>query len=159
MDGHSRNLNLNRGEEGADGLSLLLGRARPLVGPLGGVGGSGGGAVGEGAGEGAGEGVVEVDDAGYVAVELADEGDVAAEATGLERLLVLGDLLDQNPVLLQDRLHLGEAPLQRLHRPPVRRAVAHPPGSSSVRKHLPAAAVLHPPCPARPDLILRAGGR
>lgn len=81
----------------------------------------GGGGAGGGGGEEGGEVGVEVDDAADVVVELADEADVAGEVAGDLGLVVLVDLVDQHPVLVQQALHLHEARLERVQHLPVLR--------------------------------------
>ena len=90
-------------------------------------GGAGGVAVGgsvHGAGEGGGEVGVEADDAADVVVELPDEADVAGEVVGRPGLVVLVDLADEHPVLVQQALHLHEALVERLDQLPVHRLPA-----------------------------------
>lgn len=69
--------------------------------------------------EGCGEVGVEADDAADVVVELPDESDVAGEGVGRPGLVVLVDLADEHPVLVQDALHLHEALVERLDQLPV----------------------------------------
>jgi hypothetical protein len=57
---------------------------------------------------------VEADDAADVAVELPYEADVAGEVAGRPGLVVLIDLVDEQPVLVQDALRLHEALVERL---------------------------------------------
>jgi len=80
--------------------------------------GADGAALGRGAavggGEERGEVGVEVDDAADVVVELPDEADVAGEVAGHLGLVVVVDLVDEEPVLVQQRLHLHEARLERV---------------------------------------------
>jgi hypothetical protein len=78
-----------------------------------------GGRVVHGAREGGGEVGVEADDAADVVVELADEADVAGEVVGRPGLVVLVDLADEHPVLVQQALHLHEAPVERVDQLPV----------------------------------------
>jgi hypothetical protein len=104
---------------GAD--ALLAGAA------VGGAERAGGVAVGGGvhvAGEGGGEVGVEADDAADVVVELPDEADVAGEVAGRPGLVVLVDLADEQPVLVQQALHLHEALVERLDQLPVRLTAA-----------------------------------
>jgi hypothetical protein len=75
--------------------------------------GADGSALGGGGKEG-GEVGVEVDDAADVAVEVPDEADVAGEVGGHLGLVVLVDLVDERPVLVQQALHLHEARLERV---------------------------------------------
>jgi hypothetical protein len=79
-----------------------------------------------GCGEERGEVGVEVDDAADVVVELPDEADVAGEVAGHLGLVVVVDLADQEAVLVQQRLHLHEAGLERVQHLGVHAADAEP---------------------------------
>jgi|UniRef100_A0A804LLN6 hypothetical protein len=76
--------------------------------------GRGAAAAAVGRGEERGEVGVEVDDAADVVVELPDEAHVAGEVAGHLGLVVVVDLVDQEAVLVQQRLHLHEAGLERV---------------------------------------------
>jgi hypothetical protein len=93
-----------------------------------------------GAGEGGGEVGVEADDAADVVVELPDEADVAGEVVGRPGLVVVVDLADERPVLVEDALHLHEALVERLDHLPVHRraagAVRHAAGEAVAAVHL-----------------------
>lgn len=66
-------------------------------------------------GEGERELGVDDNDTAYVVVELPDQSHIAAEASGDLGLMVLVDLIDEQPVLVQEALHLYQAPLELLH--------------------------------------------
>lgn len=67
-----------------------------------------------GLGEVAGQVTVEVHDLPDVVVELPDEAHVPRQAVGDPALMILIDLINEEPVLIEDVLHLHEALLERL---------------------------------------------
>lgn len=63
-------------------------------------------------GEVEGEVSVEVDNPSDVVIELPDQANIAAEAVRDLRFMILVDFIDQQPVLIQDNLHLMKVLLE-----------------------------------------------